>query len=319
MQHFFSGFIPSPPDSRDYPLSKVANYKVAPIINRNVAHIPAPVNQGQYGVCVAASLAGILEAVEHKQRGIYIQTSIKYLYGNRKDSDFQGEGMIPREALQAATRFGSPRWSLLPGISDFPQSRLAITQELDGEGLPFRIQGYVALRSLQDISDYMALYDLPVLFGMSVTDSFISTGPDGMVQAPSGSVLGGHCMKGIGIINGRLAVQNHWGAGWGASGNGFVDIAQHPGWEAWGVIPEDSTSIIKRPQEAFLTIGSPTMIVDGKAVTLNIAPIVISGRTMLGMRDLCELLGGKVEFYGQADGRHMIIIRWGGEQETISS
>jgi hypothetical protein len=66
-----------------------------------------------------------------------------------------------------------------------------------------------------------------------------------------------------------------------------------------------------------MRVGSSVMYVDNKPVTLTAAPIVIGGRTMLGMRDLCELLGGKVEFYGQADGKHAIIVRWGGEQEKL--
>ena len=308
------GMIPSPPDPRDYPLCKAATYRAAPIINRIVKHFPGPVNQGSFGVCVAATLAGILEAVEHSQRGIYVQTSIKYIYGNRKDTDFQGEGMVPREALQAATRFGSPRVTLLPGLADFPQSKAAITPELDGEGLPFRIKGYLALRSLQDISDYMGLYDLPVMFGMTVTDTFLNVPVSGIIPAPSGGGLGGHCMAGVGILNERLVLQNHWGKEWGDNGLGYIDLKEHSGWEAWGVIPESSDTIISRPQEAFMRVGDPSMFVDGKRVALTAAPVVIGGRTMLGMRDLCELLGGKVEFYGQADGKHMIIVRWGGEQ-----
>lgn len=311
------GMIPSPPDSRDYPLCKAVSYKAMPIMNRIVTHFPAPVNQGAFGVCVAATVAGVLEAIEHKQRGVYIPTSIKYIYGNRKDTDYQGEGMVPREALQMASRFGSPRVTLLPGLADFPQSKAAITTELDGEGLPFRIKGYVALRSLQDISDYMGLYDLPVVFGMTVSESFITTTTSGVIAPPSGDVLGGHCMRGVGIMSGKLVLQNHWGREWGDNGIGYASLSEHPGWEAWGVIPESSDAIISRPQEAFMRIGDTTMFVDGKRMPLTAAPVVLGGRTMMGMRDLCELIGGKVEFYGQADGKHMIIVRWGGEQEKM--
>jgi hypothetical protein len=288
-----------------------------PILNRVVKHLPSPVNQGPYGVCVAATVAGVLEAIEHKQRGIYIPTSIKYIYGNRKDGDFQGEGMVPREALQAASRFGAPRVSLLPGITDYPQSKQAVTPDLDGEGLPYRIRAYVALSTLQDISDYMCLYDLPVVFGMMVTDTFINVPSNGMIPAPGGEMLGGHCMKAVGILNGRLVLQNHWGNTWGDCGVGHLDLKEHPGWEAWGCIPEDTEALVNRPQEAVMRVGSSVMYVDNKPVTLTAAPIVIGGRTMLGMRDLCELLGGKVEFYGQADGKHAIIVRWGGEQEKL--
>jgi hypothetical protein len=68
--------------------------------------------------------------------------SIKYAYGNRKDTDTQEEGMIPREALMGLSSFGVPRYDLLPGLSDYPDAKASITQALDGEGIPNRIQGF---------------------------------------------------------------------------------------------------------------------------------------------------------------------------------
>jgi len=62
------GMIPSIPDTRDYTLSKVISYSASPIVDRVISYIPQPVNQGEYGVCVALTLAGILEAIENKQR-----------------------------------------------------------------------------------------------------------------------------------------------------------------------------------------------------------------------------------------------------------
>ncbi len=145
------GMIPSPPDQRDYSLSKSINYAAAPIQNLIIPYVPEPINQGQYGMCVAVSLAGVIEAIEHKQRGVAVQVSPKYIYGNRGMSDVQGEGMMPREALQMATRFGVPRRDLLPGLSDYPTAKASITPVLDGEGIPNRIRGYVRLNGLQTV------------------------------------------------------------------------------------------------------------------------------------------------------------------------
>lgn len=307
------GMIPSPPDERDYPLAKAVAYAAAPIVNRIVRYLPEPVNQGATMTCMAVTLAGILEAIELKQRGVRVPISAKYIYGNRPDTAFQGEGMIPREAFQQATRYGAPRADLLPGLSDYPASKAAITPALDGEGIPNRIKGYARLSSLQDISDYLTLYDVPCMLGLMVYDNFMDPGPDGIVPAPAGNLLGGHAMRCIGIVNGRAVVQNSWGTEWGNSGIGYIDLSQHKGWEAWGAIPEESDTLITRPQEVFLTLGKASMMVDGRQVALDVAPFVKDGRTFLPLRALAEILGAEVEFTSVPGGGY-ILLRWGGEQ-----
>lgn len=310
------GMIPSPPDERDYPLSKAVAYAAAPISDICVRFIPTPVNQGATSTCAAVTLAGIIEAAEYKQRGIETPVSIKYLYGNRPEGTYLGEGMVPRELLQTATRFGTPRRELLPGLSDFPASKAAITPALDGEGIPNRIRGYVRLSSLQDIYDYLRLYDLPVFLGVMVYESFMAPGPDGMIPAPAGALLGGHAMRCAGIRDGRVIVQNSWGEDWGDGGFAFIDLSQHRGWEAWGVIPESSDTLIKRPQEMLMTIGSKTVLMDGKAITLDVAPFIKDSRTFVPLRFLVEALGAKVTFVPQPNAG-FILMQWGGEQEKL--
>jgi len=308
------GMIPSPPDQRDYSLSKSINYAAAPIQNLIIPYVPEPINQGQYGMCVAVSLAGVIEAIEHKQRGVAVQVSPKYIYGNRGMSDVQGEGMMPREALQMATRFGVPRRDLLPGLSDYPTAKASITPVLDGEGIPNRIRGYVRLNGLQDIYDYFRLYGFPILFGMYVTESFMTTSQNGMVAAPTGALLGGHAMRGIGIRDNRLIVQNSWGSNFGDNWKLYIDLQQHQGIEAWGAIPEGSETLIQRSLEMLLTIDSNTAYVDGKAMTLDVPPTILNQRTMVPLRFISEALGAKVEWIGPL---RKILIRFGGEQETL--
>lgn len=312
------GMIPSPPDERDYPLSKAVAYAAAPISDICVSWEPSPVNQGDKGVCAAVTLAGIIEAQEFKQRGVDTLMSIMYLYGNRPEGTYQGEGMVPRELLQTATRFGTPRRVLLSDIADYPTSKAAITPALDGEGIPNRIRGYVRLSSLQDVYDYLRLYDLPVFLGVMVYDSFMQTGADGMVPAPAGNLLGGHAMRCVGIRHGRVIVQNSWGTDWGAAGHAFIDLAQHRGWEAWGVIPETSDTLVKRPQEIFMSLGSTTVMVDGRKITLDVAPFVKDSRTFVPLRAITEMLGAKVTFTS-IPGGGLILLQWGGEQEKTDA
>jgi hypothetical protein len=273
------------------------------------------VNQLNFGCCFAAALAGVLTAVEYKQRGVILPISIKYIYGNRKDTDTQSEGMIPREGLNMASRFGAPRYDLLPGLSNYPDAQKAITPALDGEGIPNRIRGYVRLTSFQDISDYLSIFGLPVLFCTFLSESFMRTGADGIVPAPAGAMLGGHAMQCVGITGGRYIIQNSWGTMWGEYGFGYLNEADNFSIEAWGVIPESTDTMITRPQTVMLTVGSTTMMVDTTKVVLDVAPVIINGRTMVPLRAISEALKAEVEFYGQADGRHVILLRWGGEKE----
>jgi len=318
---FISGLIPSPPDERDYTLETVVSYKSFPVKDITVPYVPEPFDQGNVGVCAAVTLAGILEAIEHEQRGVRVPLSIKYLYGNRGARDHQGEGMMPRQLLQMATRFGTPRRELLPGVANYPASREAITPSLDGEGLPNRPKGYVRLRGLQDIYDYMTRFGFPVFFGMQVTESFMKTGADGMIPAPEGRLLGGHAMRCIGIrlLNGvhRLVLQNSWGASWGDNWLGYLSLDDgHRMVEAWGLLPEQSDTLIQKPQTIMLRIGSNTVHIDSVAHKMDVAPFILNQRTWVPLRFIAEYLGMKVEWYPTL-GTGTVVLRDGGEFEKL--
>ncbi len=310
---YTTGMVPSPQDDRDYTIDKVVAYSAEPIQNMIVSYVPQPIDQGPFGMCVAVTLAGILEASEYKQRNTQVLISPRYIYGNRTKLDYQGEGMMPREALKMASRFGAPRRELLPGLSTYQSARDAITSAIDGEGLPNRIKGYVRLRNLQEVYDYFRIYDLPIMFGMSLTNSFYTTPSTGMVPAPSGDRVGGHAMRGIGIRDGRLIVQNSWGSQWGDSWKGYINITEQTGIEMWGIIPENSETLINRPQEMLLTLGSKTMLVDNKIIEMDVAPFAQNNRTWVPLRFVTEALGAEVKWYPMPEGKDMIILRWGGE------
>jgi len=314
------GMIPSPPDERDYTLAKAISYSASPIVERMVSYIPEPVNQGEFGVCAAVTLAGVLEAVEYKQRGVRIPISIKYLYGNRADRDYQGEGMMPRELLQMATKFGAVRDYLLTGLSDYPTAKASITPALDGEGIPNRPFGYVRLRTIQEVNDYMAKYDLPIFFGAYVTNSFVNNVPSSGVVPPAyGNILGGHAMVCAGIRNisnkWYLVLQNSWGTAWGQKGRGYINPDEHQGVEMWGIIPEATDLLVNRPQTIYMTIGKTDYYVDNVKKTMDVAPFIQNDRTFVPLRFMAEALGAKVTPVKYPNGSVAVILQWGGEEE----
>lgn len=89
----------SPPDHRDYPVSKLVPPPDRLPDRLVISPLPEVYDQNGYGMCVAFSLATIKEIQEWRERGYRTRYSPGFIYANRSDGDFQGEGMIPREAL----------------------------------------------------------------------------------------------------------------------------------------------------------------------------------------------------------------------------
>ena len=100
--NFGLGAIDSPKDLRDYDYSMLNNSEEEIEIPESFKldyDIPIQ-NQGQVGSCVAHSL---MEMKSYIDNSMY---SIGYIYGNRKESDWQGHDMVVRKALGNLVKFG---------------------------------------------------------------------------------------------------------------------------------------------------------------------------------------------------------------------
>ena len=103
--NFGLGAIDSPKDLRDYDYSMLNNIDEEIEIPENFKldyDIPIQ-NQGQVGSCVAHAL---MEMKSYIDNSMY---SIGFIYGNRKENDWQGHGLIIREALKNIVEFGDCR------------------------------------------------------------------------------------------------------------------------------------------------------------------------------------------------------------------
>lgn len=320
MINFSPGYIPSPDDPRDrtMPMLATESFEVMAKYIPNVVY-----DQGRYGMCVAFSLAFVMAAMEMRQRGALVELSPAWIYGNRTADDYQGEGMMPRQALKAVSKFGAVKKHQMDAAGTYPFCKALVSQrskELDGEGLPHRIKGYVRLRSMLDVCNYISRFELPVLFGCNLKASFEQTGSDGIIPSPAGESLGGHEMVllGVQMHDGRLQFvgQNSWSDRWGNKGRFILD-PEHYTLEMWGIIPEEADDIYKRPKQIMMTIGSNKMLTDVGVITLPQAPLIVaSGNAMVPLRAPFEAIGYKVKFYWMADGRHVISMIDGGELTT---
>ena len=316
------GYKPSPIDPRDRKLG--ISIPAQPVAAS--AGFRSPVyDQGNTMECVAFATASIIEAINKKTRSIVRRISPGYIYGMRAEGDYIGEGMMPVEAFKNASKIGAVRWEDFPVVGDLPTVQSALSSklgELDGYGIPNRIKAYVRLNTVAEISAFIQTYNVPAFIGMTVYQSFVNTGFDGIVPAPSGSILGGHGMQVVATKGGnqKVEVQNQWGTGWGHYGNCTVDLSQHAGWEAWGFIDEDTTAIVNKQHEFMISFATNKITFgDGTTKNLRGPAILHNSMTYINARDILEATGyGKIKWYPMPTGALVYASDGGGQIETIT-
>ena len=229
------GAIPSPPDERDFPITKLVPRAVS-FPEEFILHYNHEIkNQGTVNSCVAHSLAYCREIVEEQQLNEYKKMSVGFIYGNRSDTDYQGEGWHPREALNHLLKEGACEYDLFPYNEEYPGIREKVLANKDAllkNALPHRITAYARLYTLDDIRTTLIQLKSPVTFIMKICPSFYQISPyNPAFTPPSGSeaLYGLHEMTITGWKkrNGQdvLVVLNSWGEEWGAKGFFYVPFS----------------------------------------------------------------------------------------------
>lgn len=237
------GAHPSPEDSRDYKVSMFI-----PVIDEafpdefSITYDPLIYNQGEFGMCVSFSCASIKESQEYRERGVQNRYAPGFIYGNRRISDFQGEGMFPREALKVLTTDGVPLWNDFPIMGTYPTCAKAVEKDkarLLQLAKPQIIKSYVSIQS--DVEVKTALMNWgPVLMVVAVRQSFFK--PDhGYTPCPgvNEKILGHHAVTIVGWkkFKGQdlFIVNNSWGPAWGDYGKFYLPTDYDGIVELWGV------------------------------------------------------------------------------------
>lgn len=324
-RNFINGAIPSPPDDRDYTIDKfnVVSASLLPA-EYTIPCVPDVQNQGQFGQCVAYALAGIKQSQEWKERGIKKRYSPAFIYANREITDWQGEGMFPRQALKRLCKHGTCEFDDFPLMGTYPTCKTEFNQKINQLlpiALPQRVHAYARLKKAQEIKRCLYEFKTPVLVCVNVYDSFYNTKKNGIVLPPSGSNNGGHAMIIIGwkIINGKcyFIVQNSWDLTWADSGLCYIDFDTYKFTECWAVLDQNPQQEINKAIEILLTIGNKRMVVDNKPVEMDTAPFYKDSRTFVPLRFVSEALGYTVQWYNTnlfGDNGDMIVITNGGEK-----
>jgi hypothetical protein len=234
MTQFGLGALPSPPDPRDWPLSRAPRYAEAPTAFPASYTLPplVPVSLNQMndpvsGGCVPFSTTTVKQYQERQQTGqwYYNDASAIRLHRRCKQIDgTPGEGTFPRVALQVAKTEG--------------------IRAINGHN--YLIASYYTLAEgdvLDNIKRTLTFYKRPVLLATSWYSNWFGLGRNYTIKPPNGQVVGGHQITVYGyttLIDGSITLRciNSWGTGWGNKGRFNMPWAYVRGdiWDIWATI-----------------------------------------------------------------------------------
>lgn len=221
----FSGY-----DARDYRAVYAASGKEFPKeFELKTVRIK---NQEMTGSCVAHALSSIIEYYNNKQNDDPTEMSIGYIYGNRTTSEYKGEGMIMRDALEAVRKFGDVPNIMFYAPIDLDNAEVPISIELFElskdrlfeYGYPHRISQYCRVDSANAMKASLMAGN-PVLIAMEWFEDMEVI--DGVLTTSYVNSAGGHCMFIYGWDERGWKVQNSWGKDWGNNGTMIVPYEMH--------------------------------------------------------------------------------------------
>lgn len=253
------GAVPSLEDKRDFPISRsnrIAKETLADESDFNFQMTKK--NQGLIGSCVGHAVSSTRESKEFEQSRILKVFSAGFIYNNRSETDYQGEGMYPREAYSQLLKCGVVPQSYFPYNLPYHLGKTTLAQQLEvllKIAFPYRISAYY--RMFNNFERQIAMQNLgPFTMTLPIYESFFETGADGIVPPPAGELVGYHEVpaKNWKIKNGNKCWenQNSWGTEWGYHGDLYYNF-DYPIAESWAtedyIEPEGGEEEVKMTQE----------------------------------------------------------------------
>lgn len=222
MFKFKMGAIPSPTDPRDYVLpSKASGAESLPEEwwpQKIQVH-----NQGQINSCVGHALAAGYEQLGHPKM------AFGYIYGNRRYTEWTGEGLIVRDALKTIQKDGVPTLSSYPHDKEVREIIDLFEKFAPGvseEASKFKIGNYYRLTSGEECR--RAMYDgYVVLFSLYLFEQFADVTKENPIMPipdPKGNMIpiGGHSTISYGWDKRGCRSINSWDEDWGEDGCFYI-------------------------------------------------------------------------------------------------
>ena len=228
------GYLPSPPDDRDYKLETVCAVDVTEIPDEYLTEGKIPVlNQGANSDCVAHAIATATAYGQFKAEQKFNDISRGYIYGNRRDTDYQGEGMYIRQALKNFNHDGDCLNVKFPYRGSYPNMKAKIAEKPDEykqAASKLKLLNYFRLYNEREIKKAIMLQG-SVILGMPIYSSF---GEHVKLPTKNDKKRGGHAMCVIGWNKDGWIIQNSWGFWWADKGKCYLPY-DYPVDEWWGL------------------------------------------------------------------------------------
>ena len=191
-------------------------------------------NQGAVGSCVAHSISAAMGYGELKSGAdTYHDFSRGFIYANRRDTDYQGEGMCVRQALKQLNHCGDCEYVDFPWNESYPKVKARLDEKKDEylkKAEPFKVLNYFRCYTNDEVKIAL-LNQGAVVIGIPVYDSFEADCP---IPNPDEKKKGGHAMCVVGWDKTGWIIQNSWGKTWGNKGRMHLPY-DYPIDEFWGI------------------------------------------------------------------------------------
>lgn len=305
-----NGCLLSPYDERDY---KAKDYVARGSVPDEFLETDIPIlNQENVGSCVAHAVA-IYKFIQHRRNLIYyfkkyglkitniISKILKlfstdFIFHNRLDSDYQGEGMYVRQALSQLCKCGVCEFELLPTNTPYPNFPISqFVKALKPNALEYQNDIYYRCEDEYDIKE--TIYEtggcLITIKSLQSWKTFMIRNDDNMIlpmPKDGEKEYGYHCVLAIGYNKDGIIIQNSWGKYWGNNGLAIIPYG-YPIEEAWGC-----TNKLKEYNIIELPINSKTATFNGEKIELDVPAKIENGRTLVPLRFITEILGCQVEY-----------------------
>lgn len=232
----FGKTAPSPEDNRDFIACLTAAEEFP---EEFLAPQTEIFDQGAVGSCVAHSCATAMAQGEENILQKHNEYSRGYIYGNRRPTDAQGEGMIIREALKQLNKCGDVLYQDFPYNKTYKTVKKLIEENqkaLAEKALPHAIIDYFRCYNETQIKRTI-MQNGGVIICVPVYSDF---GRD-LHKPKTDQFDGYHAMIIVGWTkDNKWVVQNSWGNYWGYNGKLLMDF-DYPVSEYWGITVKTTT------------------------------------------------------------------------------
>ncbi len=260
------GLIPSGLDMRDF-LYMTANDYFPDSFSFDLSKFKVH-DQGAYQNCATHALSALIEIVL-KCKAI----SFPWYYGNRRHSDYKGEGTEIRGLLKAAQKEGGLFFESYPFEAEVSKVIENFEEKYDrfkDEAIKIRISNYYRCNSINTVKQSL-LNGFPVLIGTVIFKSFYEISKENLIMPEPRitnnslePMAGGHMMLIVGYNSQGFKVLNSWGEDFGDNGIFIMPYSifdwseKHsfpiPLFDAWaidGIISDNEDNTIKKQKDGW--------------------------------------------------------------------